>query len=537
MRGIAKFVGKEKMPKKVEIYDTTLRDGSQSERISFSVKDKVRIAERLDEIGVTYIEGGWPGSNPKDIRFFEKIKDLELENAKIVAFGSTRKGGVSPEKDLSMNALLEADTSMVCIFGKSWDLHVRDALNVPLEENLEMIKDSVSYLKSKGRKVIYDAEHFFDAYKANPDYALETLKRAENAGAECIVLCDTNGGCMPYEVEWIVDVVKERIKTPLGIHAHNDTDVAVANTLVAVRKGIVHVQGTINGYGERSGNANLCSVIPDLKLKLGIDCITDEQLKKLTEVSRFVSEIANLSHRNNLPYVGASAFAHKGGVHIDAVQKNPQTYEHIKPNLVGNTRRVLVSELSGRSSIISKSKEYGLDLEKDTKETKKIMDKVKALEDEGYQFEGAEASFELLVMKILQPYEDFFELEGYRTIVEKHKDGRMFAEATTRLKVGGEEKYTAAEGDGPVNALDMALREALEGFYPGLKDMHLTDYKVRVLDAKEGTAAKVRVLIESSDKHGTWRTVGVSENIIEASWEALRDSIEYKLLKNHRSNG
>lgn len=537
MRGIAKFVSKQKIPMNVEIYDTTLRDGSQSERISFSVEDKVRIAERLDDLGVTYIEGGWPGSNPKDIRFFEKIKDLELENAKIVAFGSTKKAGTSSEEDLSLQALIEAGTQVVCIFGKSWDLHVRDALNVSLEENLEMIDDSVSYLKSKGLMTIYDAEHFFDAYKANPDYALETLKHAEKAGANRIVLCDTNGGCMPNEIEHILGVVKERIKTPLGIHAHNDTDVAVANSLVAVRMGTTHVQGTINGYGERSGNANLCSLIPNLKLKLGVDCITDEQLKKLTEVSRFVSELANQSQRNNLPYVGASAFAHKGGVHIDAVQKNPQTYEHIKPNLVGNTRRILISELSGRSSIISKSKEYGLDLKKDTKETKKIIDTVKALEAEGYQFEGAEASFELLVRKILQPREDYFELEGFRTIVEMQKDGRMLAEATTRLKVGGEEKYTAAEGNGPVNALDKALRKALERFYPELKDMHLTDYKVRVLDERDGTAAKVRVLIESSDKSGSWGTVGVSENIIEASWKALRDSIEYKLLKNHKSNG
>lgn len=520
------------MPRRVKIYDTTLRDGSQSERISFSVEDKLRIAERLDELGVAYIEGGWPGSNPKDIRFFEKVKDLELKNAKIVAFGSTRKAGNTPENDPSIKALLRSKTSVVCIFGKSWDLHVRDALNVSLEENLGMIEDSVSYLKSKGLEVIYDAEHFFDAYKANPEYAMETLESAQKSGADCVVLCDTNGGCMPAEVQTTIEAVQEKIDSPLGIHAHNDADTAVANTMVAVAMGIEHVQGTINGYGERCGNANLCSVIANLKLKLGVDCISDEQLKRLTEVSRFVSEIANLAHQNNLPYVGTSAFAHKGGVHVDAVRKNPETYEHIRPEIVGNVERILISELSGRSGIISKAKEYGLDLEKDTEETKEILEIVKGLEDQGYQFEGAEASFELLVRKILRPFKRFFELEGFRTIVEKRKDGRVLAEATMRVTVDGGEYYTASEGNGPVNALDKALRKALEKFYPDLKEMHLTDYKVRVLDEREGTAAKVRVLIESRDEKNSWRTVGVSENIIEASWEALADSIVYKLLKN-----
>ncbi|MFQ6136153.1 MAG: citramalate synthase [Candidatus Hydrothermarchaeales archaeon] len=520
------------MPRRVKIYDTTLRDGSQSERISFSVEDKLRIAERLDELGVAYIEGGWPGSNPKDIRFFEKVKDLELKNAKIVAFGSTRKAGNTPENDPSIKALLRSKTSVVCIFGKSWDLHVRDALNVSLEENLGMIEDSVSYLKSKGLEVIYDAEHFFDAYKANPEYAMETLESAQKSGADCVVLCDTNGGCMPAEVQTTIEAVQKKIDSPLGIHAHNDADTAVANTMVAVAMGIEHVQGTINGYGERCGNANLCSVIANLKLKLGVDCISDEQLKRLTEVSRFVSEIANLAHQNNLPYVGTSAFAHKGGVHVDAVRKNPETYEHIRPEIVGNVERILISELSGRSGIISKAKEYGLDLEKDTEETKEILEIVKGLEDQGYQFEGAEASFELLVRKILRPFKRFFELEGFRTIVEKRKDGRVLAEATMRVTVDGGEYYTASEGNGPVNALDKALRKALEKFYPDLKEMHLTDYKVRVLDEREGTAAKVRVLIESRDEKNSWRTVGVSENIIEASWEALADSIVYKLLKN-----
>lgn len=514
----------------VRIYDTTLRDGSQSEYISFSVEDKLRIAKKLDELGVHYIEGGWPGSNPKDIEFFKKVKALCFKS-KIVAFGSTRKATNKVEKDQNIKALLKAGTTAVCVFGKSWDLHVRDALGISLEKNLELIEDSISYLKSKRGEVIYDAEHFFDAYKRNADYALRTLKVAQEAGADVIVLCDTNGGAMPYEVQETIAEVGKKISAPLGIHAHNDADTAVANTIVAVKRGAEHVQGTINGYGERCGNANLCSIIPNLKLKLGINCLSNKQMKKLTEVSRFVSEIANLSPQGNLPYVGSSAFAHKGGVHVSAVQKNPETYEHIKPELIGNRRRILVSELSGRGSILTKAEEYGLDLKRDASQTQKILKLLKEMESQGYQFEGAEASFELLIKKALGTYRCFFELEGFRVIVDT-REGELIAEATVKVRVDGKEEHTAAEGNGPVNALDNALRKALEKFYPVLREMHLIDYKVRVLDTREGTAAKVRVLIQSSDEKSSWGTVGVSENIIEASWIALADSVEYKLMKS-----
>jgi 2-isopropylmalate synthase len=517
----------------VRLYDTTLRDGTQSERISFSVEDKLKIAEKLDELGIHYIEGGWPGSNPKDAEFFEKVKDLDL-NASVVPFGSTRRAGASPEKDRNLKALIDAKTETVCIFGKSWDLHVKDALKTTLDENLAMIKESVRFLKEQGKEVIYDAEHFFDAYKDNKEYALNTLKAAEEGGADVIVLCDTNGGTMPFEIENVVASVKDVIKAPLGIHTHNDTDTAVANTLTAVKLGVAHVQGTVNGYGERCGNANLCSIIPNLKLKLGMDCVTDEELQRLTEVSRYVNEIANLSPQSNLPYVGSSAFAHKGGIHVDAVSKNPRTYEHVQPEVVGNTQRVLVSELSGRANVVSKAREFGFQLEKETEETAKILERVKEKEREGYQYEGAEASFELLIRETLNLNDKFFDLEGFRVIVERKSDGRMLAEATVRVKVEGEEFFMAAEGDGPVNALDTALRKALYKFYPSLQDMHLKDYKVRVLDETRGTAAKVRVLVESGDLSGSWGTVGVSENIIEASFEALVDSIVYKLLKDIR---
>ncbi|RMF91840.1 MAG: citramalate synthase [Methanobacteriota archaeon] len=517
----------------IKLYDTTLRDGAQSERISFSVEDKLRIAEKLDELGIHYIEGGWPGSNPKDAEFFQRAGSLDLK-AEVVPFGSTRRAGVKAGEDLNLKALLDAETDVVCIFGKSWDLHVKEALRTSLEENLAMIGESVAYLKDAGREVIYDAEHFFDAYKDNPDYALKTLKAAEEVGADVLVLCDTNGGTMPFEVEGIVKAVRKEVKTPLGIHAHNDSDMAVANTIAAVRLGVGHVQGTINGYGERCGNANLCSIIPNLKLKMGLDCLSDDRLKRLTEVSRYVSEIANLSPQPNLPYVGSSAFAHKGGVHVDAVSKNPRTYEHVEPEVVGNTQRVLVSELSGRANVVSKARELGFSLEKSTRETEEILRLLKEKEKEGYQYEGAEASFELLIREALNSNHRFFDLEGFRVIVERQRDGRMLAEATVRVKVGDEELFMAAEGDGPVNALDMALRKALYSFYPSLREMHLRDYKVRVLDEKRGTAAKVRVLVESGDMTGTWGTVGVSENIIEASFEALVDSIVYKLLRDSK---
>lgn len=517
------------MPAKVEIYDTTLRDGSQAEYISFSVEDKLRIARKLDELGVHYIEGGFAGSNPKDMEFFERAKKLKLKNARIVAFGSTRRASASAAEDENIKALLKAGTDVVCVFGKSWDLHVREALNISLEQNLELIRDSVRYLRGKGKEVIYDAEHFFDAYKSNPRYAMKTITTAQDAGASCIVLCDTNGGTMPSEVQETMQAVREKIDAKLGIHAHNDSDVAVANSIIAVRMGATHVQGTINGYGERCGNANLCSIIPNLKLKLGISCISDAHLKKLTEVSHFVSEIANLAPQNNLPYVGSSAFAHKGGIHVSAVQKNPKTYEHVAPQLVGNSRRILISELSGRSSVLLKAEEYGLPVKKE--ETHKILALLKDLEKQGYQFEGAEASFELLVKKAMGLYKPSFQFEGFRVTVDRMADDRIIAEATVKLRVDGKCEHTAAEGNGPVNALDNALRKALEKFYPVLKEMHLTDYKVRVLNERSGTAAKVRVLIQSSDDKDSWGTIGVSENIIEASWLALVDSIEYKLMK------
>ena len=516
---------------KVEIYDTTLRDGTQGEGISFSVHDKLKIAKKLDDFGIRYIEGGWPGSNPKDIEFFKKAKTLSLRNAKIAAFGSTRRAKVKAKDDGNIKALLDAKTEVVTIFGKSGDLHVKDVLRTTSEENLNMIEDSVEYLKSKGKTVIYDAEHFFDGFKNNKQYAMDTLKRASKAGAEVIVLCDTNGGTMPYEIELIIKEVQTSIKTPLGIHTHNDAGVAVANSVMAVKLGCIQVQGTINGYGERCGNANLCEIIPNLKLKLGINCISDKKLEQLTKLSHYISEVANLIPQNNQPYVGRSAFAHKGGMHVDAVKKNPVSFEHIKPELVGNNRRILVSELSGKINILSKAKEFGIDLSKDTPETLDILRTIKNMEYEGYQFEGAEASFELLMKKAVGKHRTFFNLIDFRVSVEKTENG-MFSEATVKLEVNGTQKHTVAEGDGPVNALDNALRRALDKFYPSLKEVHLVDYKVRVIGGEEGTAAKVRVLVESADSKDSWETVGVSENIIEASWHALVDSIEYKLLKD-----
>ncbi|MBI4777761.1 citramalate synthase [Candidatus Desantisbacteria bacterium] len=520
----------EVLPHKVFIYDTTLRDGTQMEGINFSLENKLRIAKRLDHMGVHYIEGGWPGSNPKDIRFFEEMKNIRLTQAKLTAFGSTRRAKVAVDKDPNIQALLTAQTGTICIFGKTWDLHVKEALNIFLEENLDLIRDSVAYLKKHNKEVIYDAEHFFDGYKSNQKYALSTLETAMEAGADTIVLCDTNGGSMPQEIEEAIAVVKKVINVPLGIHSHNDSDMAVANTITAVKMGCCHVQGTINGYGERCGNANLCSIISNLKLKLRIDCISDEQLKSITEVSRYVSELANMVPQTHQPFVGASAFAHKGGIHVSAVKKNPLTYEHILPELVGNSRRILISELAGQSSILHKAEEYKITLSKDTEDVRKILKKVKELEDAGYQFEGADASFELLMKKTVGDYKPFFTLKGFRIIVEKKED-EILSEATIKIEVDDEVEYTVAEGDGPVDALDKALREALEGFYPILKGVHLTDYKVRVLDAKDGTAAKVRVLIESSSFNETWGTVGVSENLIEASYQALRDSIEYVLYR------
>ncbi|MDD5428536.1 MAG: citramalate synthase [Candidatus Omnitrophica bacterium] len=517
---------------KVELYDTTLRDGAQSEGISFSVADKLKISGKLDELGIHFIEGGWPGANPKDMEFFKKVKKLRLKNSKIVAFGSTRHANSRVSSDKVLKGLLSAETKYITIFGKSWDLHVRDVFKADLAENLRMIEDSIRFLKSKGKIVFYDAEHFFDGYRANRDYALKTLAAAENAGADRIILCDTNGGTITSQVFETVEDVRSAIKTPLGIHTHNDCDMAVANSVAAVQAGCVQVHGTVNGYGERCGNANLISVIGSLKLKLGIDCISDLELRELTEVARFVAEVCNVKMNDNEPFVGNSAFAHKAGVHVNAILKNPRTYEHADPHSVGNHRRLLISELSGRSTILKKAEDMDLGLEKGGAKTKKILKALQDLEGKGYHFESAEASLELLIKRVMKKFKDFFDLEDFRVIIETKKGGKMATEATIKLKVGKELEHTASLGDGPVNALDSALRKALKKFYPSLNEMHLTDYKVRVLDEKEGTAAKVRVLIQSQDADDSWWTIGVSENIIEASWQALVDSVEYKLLKD-----
>ena len=527
--------------KRVKLYDTTLRDGTQAEEISFSSMDKLMIAEKLDELGIHYIEGGWPGSNPKDMDFFEQSKRLNLKQAKIAAFGSTRRAGIKAQDDPNIKMLLKADVPVVTIFGKSWDLHVTDALRCSLDENLQMIYDSVSYLKSRVPEVIYDAEHFFDGYKRNPEYAMKTIKVAEEAGADCIVLCDTNGGSLPFEIQEIVTRVRQEISAPLGIHAHNDSETAVANSVMAVLCGAEHVQGTINGFGERCGNANLCSIIPNLQLKMGIECITPEQLRNLTRISRFIYEVANLKPWPHQPYVGKSAFAHKGGVHVSAVMRNPETYEHIRPELVGNRQRVLVSDLSGRSNIIYKAQEFGLDLDSKDPVVQKVLEDLKVLEHQGYQFEGAEASFEILIKKAMKKFKPYFALKGFRVIVDKRsREDEPVSEAMVRVSVPPERQehqFMAAEGNGPVNALDRALRKALEEFYPSLSTVQLTDYKVRILDEGAGTAAKVRVIIESTDGKRRWGTVGVHENVIEASWQALVDSIEYKLMKDEEDNG
>jgi len=515
---------------RIELYDTTLRDGAQTEGISYSVQDKLRITEKLDALGVHYIEGGWPGSNPKDAEFFRRAKQLTLRSSTLAAFGSTRRAATAA-KDPNLRALLTAETRAVTIFGKGWDLHVRDVLKVSLDENLRLIEESVAFLKRQGRHVIYDAEHFFDGYKDNPSYALRTVRAALDGGADVVVLCDTNGGSLPSEITEILNASKQEIQTPLGIHAHNDSDLAVANTLAAVQAGCQHVQGTMNGYGERCGNANLASLIAILKLKLGIDCLPDAKLRALAETSRYVAELSNMAQRANQPFVGEAAFAHKGGVHVNAVMKNPRTYEHIEPSAVGSQRKILVSELSGRSSLVFKARGLALDLSKETPQATRLLRLLQQLEHRGYHFEAAEGSLELLLRRQLKQFKPFFTLEGFRVIMEK-RDHRLISEASVKLHVKGVPEQTAAEGDGPVNALDNAIRKALRQFYPTLSEMHLTDFKVRVLDEKAGTAAKVRVLIQSQDAHDSWGTIGVSENIIEASWQALVDSIEYKLLKD-----
>lgn len=516
---------------KIAVYDTTLRDGTQGEGISLSVEDKLKITTKLDSLGVAYIEGGYPGSNPKDIEYFERVKELPLQHAKIVAFGSTRRPGIPVEDDATIKSLLECGTKAVTVFGKTWDMHVTQALNTTLEENLAMISDTVRYLKSHDLEVIYDAEHFFDGFLQNSEYALDTIKAAARAGADWIALCDTNGGMLPHELADICCRLKEEIDVPFGIHAHNDGDLAVANTLSAIKAGGIMVQGTINGFGERCGNANLCSIIPNLEFKMGYKCLPEGCMVSLTEVSRYVSELANVAHLPQQPFVGHSAFAHKAGMHVSAVAKNPATYEHMDPQLIGNKRRVLVSELSGISNLKYKAQELNIDVEFETPESKKIIHQIKELEHEGFQYEGAEASLELLLRKAFGQYQEQFKLESFKILMEKRESNDSLSEAMVKLKVGDEIVHTAAEGNGPVNALDNALRKALEQFYPIIKEMHLSDYKVRVLDEKDATAAKVRVLIETSDKEGTWNTVGVSENVIEASWQAIIDSMNYALLK------
>lgn len=517
---------------KVYLYDTTLRDGSQSEGISYSVMDKVRIAEELDMLGIHYIEGGWPGSNPKDMEFFIKMAKKPLANAKLVAFSMTRRIGIKAEDDASLKALLKSGVSYVTIVGKTWDLHVTDVLKVSLEENLFMIHDTVAFLVGHGITVFYDAEHFFDAYKTNRDYSLACLVTAQKAGAKALCLCDTNGGSLVSVVSRVVADVRANVSVDVGIHCHNDAGLAVANSLAAVESGATMIQGTMNGYGERCGNADLVPIIANLKLKMGIDCVSDAQIKQLTKASHFVCEVSNMKQRGDQPYTGASAFAHKGGMHINAMMKNPKTYEHLDPTLVGNHRRMLVSELGGKTGILLRAKEMSLDLGKEDPKTKKILELIQKLEHQGYQFEAAEASFELLMQKAYNKFKKFYELEGFRVVIEKMSNKKITSEAIIKLKVKGSREHTAAEGDGPVNALDNALRKALKGHFPSLSKMHLSDFKVRVLEGKEGTAAKVRVLIQSQDEKDTWSTIGVSENIIEASWQALMDSVEYKLLKD-----
>ena len=519
---------------KVFIYDTTLRDGAQTEGISYSLQDKINIAKRLDKFGLDFIEGGWPYSNPKDTELFAYFKKHKLKHAKLVPFGSTAHPASSASKDKNLLSLIKSNTEHVTIFGKTWDLHVKAVLRISLEDNLKIIYDSIKFLKKKNRKVFYDAEHFFDGYKANPDYAVKTLKAALDAGVDLIVFCDTNGGTLPWEIKKIVKEVKEKTAMDkFGIHCHNDLGLAAANSLIGVADGCVQIQGTINGYGERCGNADLVPIMGILKFKMGCGLSNSKKLNELTEVSHFVSEVSNMAHRDNHPLVGRSAFAHKGGVHIDAMLKNNLAYEHMDPALLGNRRRYLSSELAGKSSLVIKAKELEYDLDKKSPRAKRLHKLIQKLENQGYQFEAAEGSLKLLLEREFRKYKKFFELLGFRVIIEKREDNRLISEATIKLKVKGVLQHTASEGDGPVNALDNALRKALTGFYPTLSQMHLTDFKVRVLDAKAGTEAKVRVLIESQDEKENWATVGVSENIIEASWQALVDSIEYKLLKDH----
>ncbi len=522
------------------LYDTTLRDGTQGENISFSAKEKIQIAKRLDTFGLHYIEGGWPGSNPRDVEFFELAKKTDFKNTRLTAFGSTRKPGIDPADDPNLQALIKSDTPAVAIFGKSWDLHVEQVMKNTLEENLAMIRDSVLFLKQNDREVVYDAEHFFDGFKEHRDYALQSIIAAADSGAEFLVLCDTNGGTLPSEIKSITnhvlktlaekyDTAQDSIPVKIGIHTHNDSGLAVANTIEAVESGAVMVQGTINGYGERCGNADLTAIIPILYFKMNHRCVTSENIAKLKALSRFVSETANMIPLNSRPFVGQSAFAHKGGIHVSAIMKVSKAYEHLEPELVGNKRRVLVSDLSGKSNIEYKAKELGIELNTNGFDSRKIVTEIKRMEQEGYQFDVADGSFKILLEKFTDQHKPLFELKSFRVSIEKDADRPCSAHAIIKVSVEGKEEITAAEGDGPVSALDNALRKALYKFYPELESMRLIDFKVRVVDGRKGTAAKVRVFIESRDHDNIWNTIGVSEDIIEASWHALADSVQHKL--------
>lgn len=523
------------MGEKVFVYDTTLRDGEQGAYISYSLIDKINIAKRLDEFGVHYIEGGWPDpSNVKSVEFFRAVRDMEFKNARVAAFGSTRMAGKKPEEDTTLNALLDAETPVVTIFGKAWDLHVTGVLGTTLEENLAMIEDSVAFLKSRGREVVFDAEHFFDGFARNPEYALQAVQAAARGGADWIALADTNGGSLPSHIFRGVKAVRDVCDVPLGIHAHNDMELAVANSLAAVQAGCRQVQGTVNGFGERCGNANLISIIPSLELKMGFDTIGEESLKDLKQLSHYVYEIASITPSHSQPYVGSSAFAHKAGVHANAILKEPVSYEHMEPGLVGNKRHIMVSEQAGSSSLFAKAKEMGIELDRKSPRTRELISEIKALENEGYEFDGADASLKLFLLRRLGLHRPFFILDGTRLMIEKN-DQSISVDSMIKIRVGDIVEHTAVEGNGPVNALDRALRKALLKFYPEIEEMHLADYKVRVIEGTHGTSARVKVFINSADASENWNTIGVSENIIEASWDALVDSIEYKLLKERGS--
>jgi 2-isopropylmalate synthase len=521
------------MNSRVTIYDTTLRDGAQTVGIAYSLQDKIRIARELDRLHIDYIEGGWPGANPKDSLFFEEIRKTEIKHSKIAAFSSTKRSKLSPDDDPILQALIASKADILTIFGKTWDFHVTKALGISLEENLELIYSSVAYLKDNGCTVFFDGEHFIDGYKANPDFAIKSFLAAEKGGADQLIMCDTNGGALPHEISEITKSVLSIVTVPLGIHCHNDGGVAVANSLDAVLSGASSVQGTINGYGERCGNADLCAIMPNLSLKMGYQLAASERLNLLTEVSRFVSETANLAHNERAPFVGHSAFAHKGGIHVSAINKDSRTYEHIEPAQVGNMRKVTISDQSGKSNILFKAQEFGIDLDVKADAVSRILSRIKTLEDKGFQFEGAEGSLELIMEEACGRYKPFFNLKGFRIISEKKENSDVtVCEASIKVEVNGKTAHTAANGTGPVGALDAALRKALEQFYPEIREVHLCDYKVRVLDEKAGTGAPVRVLINQKRRDEDWGTVGVSENIIEASWQALVDGFEYMLFKN-----